>query len=322
MIRKLFAIAANTFVETVRQPVYGVVLGATLLLLVLNVGLAGNTLSDDDKLLTELGLSTLLLSGLFLASFSATSVLSREIDNRTVLTVISKPVSRTTLILGKYLGLVGALTLSFYLCFLGFLFSMQHRVMQTSAMDWHMPVLTFGLGGALVTCIIAGIRNYVSGKEFISTALWVGTPLLTLGEIACVFLGRSWEFQHASEGLPPPAVFLAIFLIYCALMVLAAIALAASTRLGQVLTLAICLGVLTCGLVTDYLLSEAAEKSALADVLYRVVPNFNFFWIVDAVNNAQPIPLIYPIFATLYAGLLSGAALLLGIALFQRREVG
>lgn len=322
MIRKLLAIAANTFVETVRQPVYGVVLGATLLLMILNVGLAGYTLSDDDKLLTELGLSTLLLSGLFLASFSATSVLTREIENKTVLTVISKPVSRPVVLLGKYVGLLGALSLSFYLCFLGFLFCMQHRVLQTSAMEWHKPVLTFGLGGALFTCIVAGIRNYISGKEFITTALWVGTPLLTAGAIACAFLGRDWHLQEMSKGLPAPAIFLAAFLIFCALVVIAAIALAASTRLGQVLTLVVCVGVLVCGLVTDYLLSEAAGRSVIADTIYRVIPNFNFFWIVDAVNNEQPIPLIYAILAAGYAFLMSMAALLFGVALFQRREVG
>jgi ABC-2 type transport system permease protein len=133
VFRKLFAIAANTFTETVRQPVYGVVVGATLLLMIFNVGLAAYTLKDDDKLLTELGLSTLLLSGLFLASFSATSVLTREIDNKTVLTVVSKPISRPVLIVGKFVGLVTALLLAFYLCFLGFLYSIQHKVLQTSA---------------------------------------------------------------------------------------------------------------------------------------------------------------------------------------------
>jgi len=320
--RKLLAIAANTFTETVRQPVYGVLLGATLLLMIFNVGLAGYTLSDDDKLLTELGLSTLLLSGLFLSSFSATSVLTREIDNKTVLTVISKPVNRPVFIAGKYLGLMAALSLAFYLCFLGFLFSMQHRVLQTSAMEFHQPVLVFGLGGALVTCVIAGIRNYLTGKEFITTALAIGTPLLTVGAVACAFLGRSWELQPAVKGLPGTAVFAAAFLVFCAVMVLAAIALAASTRLGQVLTLVVCLGVLVGGLTTDYLLSELAGRSMVADFFYRVIPNFNFFWIVDAVNNEQPIPVTYPIYVVGYAVLMCGSALLVGAALFQRREVG
>lgn len=322
MIRKLLAIAGNTFVETVRQPVYGVVLAATLFLMIFNVALAAYTLSDDDKLLTELNLSTLLLSGLFLASFSATSVVSREIDNKTVLTVISKPVTRFVFLAGKFLGLMAACSLAFYLSFLGFLFSMFHRVLQTSADQWHMPVIVFGLGGAILTCIVAGVRNYVSGKEFITTALKLGTPVLTVGVIACTFLGRSWELQPLSKGLPEPGILLAAFLILCAVLVLAAIALAASTRLGQLPTLMICVGVLVVGLITDYLLSNRAQTSLLARVVYRVIPNFNLFWIVDAVNNNQPIPMSYAAYVVLYAGLLTGAALLVGVALFQRREVG
>ena len=47
----------------------------------------------------------------FLAAFVATNVLTREIDNRTVLTVVSKPVSRPIFVLGKFLGVAGAQTI-------------------------------------------------------------------------------------------------------------------------------------------------------------------------------------------------------------------
>ena len=114
MVQRFLALANNTFVETVRQPIYAVLLLATAAMLVLNVSLAGFTLEDDDKLLLDLGLSTLMLSGLFLSAFSATGVLTREIENKTVLTVISKPVGRPLFILGKFAGLLAALLLAFY----------------------------------------------------------------------------------------------------------------------------------------------------------------------------------------------------------------
>ena len=78
MFSKAYSIAWNTFLETIRQPIYGVILLATSLMLVMNLGLAMFTLEDDNKLLYVLGLSTLLLSGLFLSAFSASGVLSRE----------------------------------------------------------------------------------------------------------------------------------------------------------------------------------------------------------------------------------------------------
>jgi ABC-type transport system involved in multi-copper enzyme maturation permease subunit len=322
LFRKAGAIAVNTFLETVRQPIYGVVLGATLFLMILNVGLAAFTLDDDDKLLAELGLSTLLLSGLFLASFSATSVLTREIENKTVLTVISKPVSRPVFLLGKFAGLVAALSLAYYLNFLGFFYSIQHKVLQTSADPWHGPVLVFGLGGVIFSCIVAGVRNYWRGKEFITSALGLGLPLLTIGAIVTCFFGREWKMQPFLTGLPNLNVLLAAVIIYFAVLMLAAIALAASTRVGQLATLMICLSVLTFGLVSDYLLSEAATRSWLADAVYRHVPNFSVFWVIDAVNNKQAIPPSYIGLSAGYSALFSLAALLVGVSLFQRREVG
>jgi hypothetical protein len=319
---KLLAIAINTFLETIRQPIFGVVLATTLLMMMLNVSLAAYTLDDDDKLLTELGLSTLLLSGLFLASFSATSVLTREVEVKTVLTVISKPVSRWVFILGKYLGLVGGLAVAYYISTLAFVFCLQHKVLQSSADTWHQPVLALGLGGAIFSAIVAGIRNYVTGKEFITTALTVGTPLLTVRAVFTFFLGRQWEWQGFELGLVTPPVLLAIFLVFCTVMVLAAIALAASTRVGQVMTLTICLGTLVVGLITDYLLSSLAQVSMWANILYRHIPNFSVFWIIEAVNNEQGIPVLYAGYVTVYAAMMSLAALAVGIALFQRREVG
>ncbi len=322
MLTKLFAIAANTFVETIRQPIYGVVVGTTLLLMILNVGLAAFTLDDDDRLLAELGLSTLLLSGLFLSSFCATSVLTREIENKTVLTVISKPVGRITFLAGKYMGLLSALALAYYVCFLGFFFAMQHRVLQTSADPWHFPVLVFGFGSVLASCTYAGLRNYLTGKEFMTTVLAVGTPLMTLAAIGTCFFKREWELQRFLEGLPSSGMFGAAFLIFCAVVVLAAIALAVSSRLGQVMTLLVCIGVLLMGLTTDYVLSDVAQSSWLAKVLYNHIPNFSVFWVVEALNAGSEIPLGYFAACAAYSCLLALAALLVGTALFQQREVG
>ena len=322
MLTKFLALAANTFVETIRQPIFGVVVVATLILMPLNVGLAAYTLKDDDKLLVELGLSTLLLSGLFLSSFSATSVLTREIENKTVLTVVSKPVSRSLFLAGKYVGLLLALALAFYICFLGFIFSIQHEVLQTSAQTWHGPVLAFGFGGVIIPLLIAAFRNFLNGKEVTTTAMIVGTPMLTIGAICTCFLGRGWEIQPFFEGAPSAAIILSGFLVFCAVMVLAAIALAVSTRLGQVMTLLTCLAVLLVGLITDYLLADVAAKSTVANVAYNHIPNFSFFWIIEAVNDGRDIPLAYFAYTSLYALLIVIAALLVGTALFQRREVG
>jgi len=322
MFSRLYAIIANTFLETIRQPVYGVVLLTAALLMVLNVGLAGFTLEDDDKLLLDLGLNTLLLTGLFLSVFSATGVLTREIENKTVLTVVSKPVPRPVLILGKYIGVLGALVVALYLVFLILLMTLRHKVLQSSADPWDQPVIFFGFGGLLLTLLIAGFGNYLYGWEFSSTSIALAVPLLTLAVVLTGFWNRTWQAQEYGKGIIMPQVFYAAFLVVLAIMVLAAVALAASTRLSQVMTLLVCVLVAMLGLVSDFALGQHADRSPVAWVLYHILPNLGFFWIADPVNAGIPILLPYLPMVVGYAVLLVGAILMLGVALFQRREVG
>lgn len=322
MFMRLFSIAGNTFVETIRQPIFGVLVIATTMLLILNIFLAGFTLEDDDKLLMDLGLSTMLLSGLFLAAFSATGVLTREIENKTVLTIISKPISRPVFLVGKYLGLMGAQCVAFYISFLIFVLCMHHRVLQYSTDPFDWPAIIFGAGSGLLALLIAAGANYFYGKEFSSTAIKLVVPMLTAGTLVTACFDREWGPASITDVFFKGQVLTAAGLILLAVLVMAAIALAASTRLGQVMTLMVCVMVLIAGFLSDWVLGEYQDESVVAAVLYRIVPNINFFWVVDATTAGITVPTTYILYTTLYALLFVTAALLTGIAMFQRREVG
>ena len=112
---QFLAITRNTFVQTVRQPIYAIIVLVTLGGLALAPSLTGWTLDDDNKMLRDLGLSTLLVQGLFLSCFAASVVLNAEIEDKTVLTSVAKPVGRPVLVLGKYTGVLGALLVAHYL---------------------------------------------------------------------------------------------------------------------------------------------------------------------------------------------------------------
>jgi len=130
---KCLAISQNTFVQTVRQPVFCWMFLVALIVLVLSVPLTTWAMSVDyhqtnQKMLEGLGLGTLLICGLVVASLSASSVLAREIEDKTALTVISKPVSRPTFVVGKFLGVAAAVMLFFILGGLVYLMSLRHGV--------------------------------------------------------------------------------------------------------------------------------------------------------------------------------------------------
>src|SRR5690606_8340921 len=100
-----------------RQPIYFILIVICGILQVFNtwgtnfsMGYSSTAeVSSDNKLLLDIGLATVFVCGTLLAAFVATAVLSREIENKTVLTVVSKPVSRPVVVLGKYLGAAGAM---------------------------------------------------------------------------------------------------------------------------------------------------------------------------------------------------------------------
>lgn len=322
MLTKLWGIIANCFTETIRQPIYGILLLVAAGLLVLNVGLAAYTLDDDNKLLKDLGLSTLLLTGLFLAAFSAAGVLSREIENKTVLTVISKPVGRPLFLLGKFLGLTGALAVACYLAGSVFLLTVRHKVLERASDDFDLPVILFGMAAILGPLLIAAFCNYIYDMHFSSTAVGLAVPFMTLALILVGLISPEWRLQLLDPDLFDPQLIGAVLLVFAMVMVLTAVSVAVSTRLGQVMTLTVATVVLLIGLVSDTFFGQHRETSILADLAYRITPNFAFLWVADALTHENPITLHYVSIAFGYAMLLVLAALFIGIALFQKREVG
>jgi ABC-type transport system involved in multi-copper enzyme maturation permease subunit len=289
-------IARNACVESIRQPVFTVLLMAGIAGLVLNVNLAAFTLEDDDKLFLDLGLSTLFLTGLLLAVFTAMSVLTREIDNKTVLTVVSKPVSRPAVVIGKYLGVAAALAVGYATLAAVFLLAVRHRVQSSVTMDdtFDLPVLVFAVLFGGLAVLGAGLANYLFRRPFPSTFV------------------------------------IALALVFEAILVLAAVAIAASTRLGQATTLMTCLAVFGTGLVSEYFLGSVVEQAvsrpawvrAACWPLYAAVPNLQFFWPADALTQGHPITISYLGTVTLYAALVATALLSLAVLLFQHRDVG
>lgn len=325
MLQRMLTVAWATFIETIRQPIYGVILLATAILMVLNVSLAAFTLGDDNKLLLDIGLSTLLLSGLFLSAFSAAGVLGREIENKTVLTVISKPISRPVFVLGKFIGLVAALLIAAYLSTLAFVLTVRHGVLQNSSDPWDMPVIILGFGSVVVAMVLAASGNFFYGKHFGATVLALVTPLLTLAVVGVGFFDESWERIPFGSNYVGGQIMIAAYLVVLTVVITAAVALAASTRFGQLTTLCLCTAVVAYGIIADSTLGPHAQASTVAAGAYRMLPNLGPFWIIDGLHagtSKTAVPLAYVGYVTAYALLMTTGILAIAVAAFQKREVG
>jgi ABC-type transport system involved in multi-copper enzyme maturation permease subunit len=104
-LRRLLAVAANTFRETVRERVlYNLVFFAILMTL---SGLLLQQLSirQDEKIIKDVGLASMELFGTLIAIFIGVGLVSKEIERRSLYPLLAKPVSRAEFFLGKFAGL-------------------------------------------------------------------------------------------------------------------------------------------------------------------------------------------------------------------------
>jgi ABC-type transport system involved in multi-copper enzyme maturation permease subunit len=106
MIQRIRTIAFHTFKESVREKVLYNLIVFALLLIGSGVLFASISLGVERLMLVNLGLSSIAVFGLLMAIFIGIGLVSKEIDRRTIHNILSKPVRRSEVIVGKYLGLL------------------------------------------------------------------------------------------------------------------------------------------------------------------------------------------------------------------------
>lgn len=332
MIKKCYVVASNTFLETVRQPIFGILMWvAAVWMAVFGPTLSAFTLEagSDTKMLVDSCLATLLLYGLLASVFSATGVITREIESYTVLTVVSKPVNRSVFFAGKFAGVMLALLIAFYFLSLVFVLTVRHGVMERASDKWDQPVLVLG-GLALGVSLLAALFcNYVYNWNFsVTLTAWV-VPSATLALGVVLFFDAGWNPQSPVTNfgykgdISPESLLYAVILIFSAVAILTAFAVALSTRFSQVVTLMFCAGIFLLGLLSDYYFGDpAVRRTLLGEIGGRLLPNFQFFWLGDAITQQLVISGKHCLTVVVYAVLYTLGILFFGAALFQTREVG
>jgi ABC-2 type transport system permease protein len=319
-MNKLFTIAKNTFIEILRQPVYAIIIIAALLLFFISPSLTMYTMSDDNKLLREIGLSTLFMTSLFIAIFSASGAVGEEIENKTITTVLSKPIQRPIFIIAKFLGAAAAVFLAHYICTIALLMAIRHGVLET-VNDTHDMTVLGSTGVILVsTFLLSAFFNYAYDWKFSSTALILLGIFSTLGILFLALIDRNWQFNPSQNGINAVDIYGSVLLLLAALIIVA-LSVALSARFNIVVTLSACLGIFFLGLVSDYVFGRFADAHLWAKIGKFLVPNLQIFWISDAIYEGSVVPLKYLVISASYALCYTIAILALAIALFQRRQV-
>jgi ABC-type transport system involved in multi-copper enzyme maturation permease subunit len=290
------AVALAAFREGFRQPMFWLIVAIIFGLMVITPFLPYYTFGEDYKMVRELGYDMIMLGAVVFGVLAASTSISEEIEGRTAITVMSKPVSRRQFLIGKFIGILGA-------CLL-----------MIGMLGWAFDGVMWGLQGYMDNSD-APLPGWVEPMR----QAWSSLP-----EVPLSFgLGIGVWFDASIRALPG--------LIFggCQVMVLVAIAVALATRLPMVVNIVTCVAIFFLGHLTHVLVLASTGRMALVNFMAKffdnVLPGLEYFDYGSI--SVRDIPLdpgpftAYVASVLLYAVVYSIIALLLGLVLFEDRDL-
>ncbi len=254
-MRQFITIAANAFMELVRQPVFLLLMTSSAVFEIFLATPYYFAFGDEPRLVKNSTLALMLLAGLLGAVLSASASLAREIRTGTALAVLSKPVGRAQFLLAKYAGLMAALAVLTYVNLVAALLASRMAFDAYGSTDlfaWALFALAL-----VVAYALGGFSNFFLRRPFVSDAVFSLLVMVTVAFVVINFFdqyGKPRAFGTSVDWRLIPAAVLILF----ALWILAGVALACSTRLDMIPTLAICSAIFLAGIMSDYLLGRRA----------------------------------------------------------------
>jgi ABC-type transport system involved in multi-copper enzyme maturation permease subunit len=125
---RTLVILRHTFLETVVQPIYSLLIALGAAVLIIFAALPFFTLGEDTMMFKAVGLDIVLLLVLIATLFATSKSIYEEIEDRTMLTLMSKPVAKWEVLVGKYLGIILAALLAIVILGIVFLASTWWRI--------------------------------------------------------------------------------------------------------------------------------------------------------------------------------------------------
>lgn len=319
MMQKFFNITFSTALELFRQPIFLILLAGPLVFMVLLASTFYTGIGEDPHIVKQSVLALIFVIGLFSAALNASTSVAREIRNGTALAVLSKPVGRTKFLLAKFTGLSLALALQIGVQLFGALSASRMAFDAWGSPDWF--AISIILGALALALLAAAAGNFFAQRPFTSDAVLAVSGFMAIAFVAIALFNRAGELQPFGANMDWRLI-PAILLIYFALLVLQAVAVACSTRLETVATLVVCSGVFLIGLMSDYFFGRAdAQGSFIADALHTIFPNWQLFWMADALADKKTIPWHYVVNTAAYVAGFLVLTLSLAMALFEDREL-
>lgn len=293
------AVALAAYREGLRQPMFWLLFGFAAFLMMASPFFPFFTFGEDLKMVKELCYALTMLMPALFGVVAASMSVSEEIEGRTAVTLMSKPISRRQFLIGKFLGLLLA--------------SLSMAVLLGWILVW-VVLFKPWYDSPIVTS-----PEYVPDPALVIQIVDDWYPQSALGDF---LKGVGFWIYDATVALP------GLVISFCQVMVLLAIAVALATRLPMLVTLVVCLVVYFLGHLTPVMTQVSRGNRLIqffAQMFDYVLPGLDLFDVGSAVIRDLPLPAgeyaFYTANVAFYALTYTAIALLFGLILFEDRDL-
>lgn len=307
--RKGGAVALAAFRESIRQPTFWLITLMATFLITLSLVVPYFTFGEDYKMMKQLGFDSVMLAGLLFGLLTVSISIHDEIEGRTAITVMSKPINRRQFLIGKYVGVIAA-------CWA-----------MTALLGW---ILTWALYlQPIVNANSMDEINDVIVKDVVRTTTPAfGNAMFTPEGKALARGAGTWFGETIAHHA-------GLLLTFGQIMVLVAICAALATRLPFVINLVICGVIFLFGHLSPVLVEVTSKMgenagtlklvSFLASLFNVVFPALDYFQMGTAIIRENPLQfqpfVIYVCTVLGYAVLYAAIALIVGLLLFEDKDL-
>jgi ABC-type transport system involved in multi-copper enzyme maturation permease subunit len=196
-ITKVWVIGENTFKEAIRDRILYSIVFFAILILVISTVLDIVTIGQRTKIIKDVGLASISVFGALIAIFVGIGLVYKELDKRTIYTIVSKPVTRFQFLLGKYLGLVFTIfvevaAMSLIFCLIVFF--------ESGSMDWMLlGAIALTFLELMIVCAVAiffsSFTTPILSGMFTLGIYVIGHLTYDLYEFSSNFKGTAFEIM-------------------------------------------------------------------------------------------------------------------------------
>lgn len=301
------AIALSAFRECVRQPMFWLIFAFASVLMLLAMVVPYYTFGEDYKLFKQVGYDLVMLSAMLFGLLAASISINEEIEGRSAITVMSKPVSRRQFLVGKFVGIALACA------------------GMTLLLGW---VLTWALYIKPFFDRLDDVSDSmpVEASQYLAPKFEKAVPTPEGGAFAAG--AGTWAGETAAHHV-------GLIRTYGQVLIMVAISTALATRMQFVVNLVLCFVIFLLGNLAPVLVAVTRDLakdntpfllvSFLAQLFNAVLPALESFDMGPAIIRDTPLPFFdFTVFAFSvlgYAILYTVIAILVGLLLFEDRDL-